>query len=138
MKATLIILLLTLFTFSFNATENVNKELIAEKPAIVAITMHADWCGTCQALNPKLEKVKGDLKDQGVLFTRFDFTDESTIKQSELMANWIGISDLFEERKNDGKTGFVILIDAETFEVLERITNNKDEAGIKDAISAYL
>ncbi len=136
MKTTLTLLLITLFAFSFNAIEH--KELTSDKPGIVAITMHADWCGTCQALNPKLEKVKADLKDKRVLFTRFDFTDESTIKQSELMANWIGLGDLFKERKEEGKTGFVILINADTFEVLERITNNKDEDGIRNAIEAYL
>lgn len=136
MKTTLAILLLMLFTFSFNATDY--EVLTAEKPTIVAITMHADWCGTCKALNPKLENVKTELEDKGVLFTRFDFTDESTIKQSELMANWIGFGNLFNEHKEAGKTGFVILIDAETFEVLERITNNNDETEIKKTIEAYL
>lgn len=133
----LILPVFILFLFSFAQTTEA-KDIVEEKPEIVAITMHADWCGTCQSLNPKVEEVKVDFEDKGVLFTRFDFTDEFTIKQTELMAGWIGVDDLFQERKEAGATGFIILVDANTHEVLGRITNEKDSDGIREAISALL
>jgi len=130
--------LILLLAVSLVDTTEAQEAQTAENPKIVAITMHADWCGTCQELNPKVENVQSDFEDEGVLFEKFDFTDDFTIKQSRLMANWIGIGDLFIESQERGATGYIILIDGETHEVIGRITNEKNENEIRDEISALL
>lgn len=109
-----------------------------DEAKVVAITMHADWCGTCQDLNPKVDNVKPYFEDEGVLFTKFDFTDDYTIHQTRLMANWIGIGELFTKSQERGATGYMILIDPDTKEEIGRITNQKDEQEIRQTIAALL
>lgn len=130
--------LILLLAVSLVDTTEAQETETEENPKIVAITMHADWCGTCKELNPKVENVQSDFEDEGVLFTKFDFTDDFTIKQSRLMANWIGIGDIFRESQERGATGYMILVDGETYEMIGRITNEKNENGIRDEISAHL
>jgi len=128
---------LVLFAITQIDTTEAQESQATDIPEIVVITMHADWCGTCKELNPKVDNVKSEFEDK-VLFTKFDFTDESTTKQTRLMANWIGIGDVFVQSENRGATGYIILLDGNTFEEVGRITNEKNEGEIRETISSLL
>ena len=47
---------------------------------LYAITFHADWCGSCKALEPLMSKARGkaDLDNENVLFITLDLTDATT------------------------------------------------------------
>ncbi len=110
----------------FPLTSQGDSKAANSRPAVYAVMMHADWCGTCKALAPKIsqarEKAKLDEKD--VLFVKLDLTNDNTKHQAAMMATALGITGVYEE--NAGKTGFMLLINAESGEIMARITNKHD------------
>jgi thiol-disulfide isomerase/thioredoxin len=107
-----------------------------EKASVIAMYMYADWCGACQAIKPKMAEATRQFEGQPILFTRMDMTDDFTAHQSKLLATGLGIQEIFE--KNEGMTGFVLLIDADTHEILNKITTEDDTEGIKRKITAAI
>lgn len=100
-----------------------------EPPRLIGLLMYADWCKSCKVLEPKLDEVKRDFEEKGVLFTRFDMTDDFTRTQSRLFASWVGLEKIFEE--NEGRTGYMLLIDPGTKQVVSKLvkTQTSDELG---------
>jgi len=111
-----------------------SEEMSAKQPAIYAVMMYADWCGSCKALDPKIEQAReeGMLDAKDVLFITLNLTDESTKLQAEKMAAALGFSEVYED--NAGKTGFMLLIDAESGEQLARITNKNNVEAITSRV----
>jgi thiol-disulfide isomerase/thioredoxin len=103
------------------------QEPRSEPPKLLAMLFYADWCASCKALEPKLNQVKRDFQGKPVFFTRFDLTDEFTKDQSAQYAALLGLENYY--RENDGKTGFMLLIDAKSKKLLGKITklNTPDE-----------
>lgn len=107
-----------------------------DKIDVIAVYMYADWCSACQNIKPKMAKAMREFEDDPILFTKMDMTDEFTSHQSKLLATRIGVLDIFE--KNEGKTGFVLLVDANTNEIIDKITTDDDEEGIIKKINTAL
>lgn len=117
-----VVLATSFFTISANQVES------KEDPAVIAMYMYADWCGACQAIKPKMEEAKPEFEGQPVLFVKMNMTNDFTAHQSKLLAARLGLSEIFE--KNEGMTGFVLLLDANTNEVIDKITTDDDTEGI--------
>lgn len=78
-------------------------------PAVIAVRIHADWCGACKKLAPVYSELKGRTNDQPILFVTLDMTDEATRQQAEYLAGVLGLDRLwFKQAK---KTGSVVLLD---------------------------
>jgi len=92
------------------------------KPAVYGVLFYADWCGSCKALDPKVAEARKEAKldNQDILFVTLNMTDETTKHQAAMMAAALWISDLYES--NAGKTGFMLLLNAETGEKLAQLT----------------
>jgi thiol-disulfide isomerase/thioredoxin len=107
---------------------------ILTKPAVYGVLFYADWCGSCKALDPKITQAREEAKldEQDVLFVRLDLTDDTTKHQAAMMAAVMGISDLYES--NAGKTGFMLLIDAESGEKLVQLTKKLEVSDIASKI----
>jgi thiol:disulfide interchange protein len=105
---------------------------------IIAVLMYADWCGSCKILDPALEQAKteNNLMDQDVLFVRMDYSNDATTKQSEMLAQALGLGDIFEA--NDGKTGFIALVDAHEMQIISTLRKDSDAAAIANEITALL
>lgn len=97
-------------------------------PQIYAVAHHADWCGACKVLGPKFMDARknGNLAEQDVLFVKYDLTNEATTHQSALMAAALGLGEKF--KANDGKTGYIALINAESKEEIGRLTQDMESA----------
>lgn len=107
-----------------------------EKPKVVGVLFYADWCASCKALDPKLDEVKKQFMDQPIYFTRVDLTDDCTKKQSGMLAEWVGLGEIYREHAS--KTGFMLLIDPQTKKVLSKLTKAQSEAELKAAMEDAL
>lgn len=104
-------------------------------PKVVAVKLHADWCGKCRAMEGPLRAARAALVDEPVLFVTFDFTDQSTAKQAEFLASLTGYEAIWETYER--RTGFSILVNAETGEMLGEV-RTPDAAAIEAAIREHL
>lgn len=107
-----------------------------DDPQVIGVLLYADWCGSCQVLEPKLDEVKSEFSGAPILFTQFDKTDDFTTEQSRLYASWTGLDALFDE--HEGSTGYMVLIDAETHEELARLTRDQTEEELRETIAGVL
>ena len=112
------------------------KNQKVESPKVLAVLFYADWCNSCKALEPNLNKVKHDFQGQSILFTRFDLTDDFTKDQSARYAALLGLENYYQE--NAGKTGYMLLIDTQSKKVLGKITKQNSLEEIKAAFSNAL
>ena len=109
-----------------------------DQPKVLAVLFYADWCGSCTVLDPEIQKArdKFDLDNEPVLFIRLDTTDAARRYQAGLMASSLGLGDFYEQ--NAGATGFMILVDAETNEIISRLTKSMDATAITSEVKAAL
>ena len=106
----------------------------AEDTRVVAAMSHADWCGSCKALDPKIEAVRADNSFDGVQFLALDYTERDA-DAFYAMAAEAGIEQTIRTRFQDGvKTGFVMLIDLDTGEILAELNKDMNEADMAAVI----
>ncbi len=96
----------------------------AAGPKIIAVKFHADWCGYCKAMGPVFEELQAKFDLQPALYVTFDQTREFDRKQSQYLANAMGLNQVWA--KHGGSTGFILLIDANTKEVVEKLSHEKN------------
>lgn len=103
---------------------------------IIAIKFHADWCGYCKAMGPVFEELQAKFDQEPVLYVMFDQTRDFGRGQSAYMAGALGLKEIWQE--NGGKTGFVLLIDARTKQVVQRLSHEQTlkqmGAALQDAV----
>jgi len=110
-------------------------EVTEASPKLMVVKFHADWCGSCKAIQPTLEEVATELDGQPVLFTTLDFTNDATVKQAGFMAAELGLSEAVNT--NQG-TGFLLVVDAESGEVKEKLTKTQSVEEMTAKISGLL
>ena len=107
-----------------------------DAPKIIAVKFHADWCGYCKAMGPVFEELQAKFDREPVLYVEFDQTRDFDRKQSRYMAHAMGLDSVWNE--HGGKTGFILLIDTKTREVMQKLTHDQNikqmGAAIKDAV----
>ncbi len=126
------LLILSIAPFSMSAADT----KITDEISIIAVKMDADWCGKCKVMNPKLDALMPEFKDEPVLFVKFNMTDEFTTQQAEFLADRLNLKSLFNEHK--GQTGYVVLIDAKSGEPLKTLQSDLSENQIKAEIRSVL
>ena len=107
-----------------------------ESPEMIAVKFHADWCGYCRAMGPAFIDLSNKFDYKPVLFVKLDFTNSSTSKQAEYLAAALGLDDAWAEY--GGKTGFILLIDADTKTVLDKLMSTDDFKTMKAEFQAAL
>ena len=121
--STLLILTLALGALGLRAPQDVRPAMYDDGPEIIAIKFHADWCGYCKAMGPVFDELQAKYDQQPVLFVEFDQTREFNRRQSQYLASALGLEKVWDE--HGGKTGFVLLIDAETNKIIERLGHER-------------
>ena len=126
---------LSLFLLFIGRTASLSETVKAEKPQVIGMLFYADGCASCKVLEPKLKEVVREFQGQGILFTRFDLTDEFTKDQSALYAAWV---DLDEVYRDNPKTGFMLLINPKTKNVLGTLAKNQSPEELRKNIQTAL
>ena len=105
----------------------------AGNPSVIALQFHADFCPACKVLDPNLTEAKGTLAEESVLFVKLDHTSKASRHQAKLLAESLELDKIYA--KEAKKSGFVLLVDTETGNVIERITRNHSAQDIERAIT---
>lgn len=113
-----------------------NHQNHASDIQLIAVKMDAVWCGKCREMNPKLDEVRPQFAGKPILFVKFDMTDEFAVEQSKMLAQRLDLTEIFNA--NEGKTGYMLLIDPVTKEVLATLTSDLSEEDLHQKISEYL
>ena len=106
-----------------------------ETSKIAAIKFHADYCGACKKLEPKISELKTTFKDQGVVFVQFDFTDDASKKKTKELAASEGLESVLNSNKG---TGYIVLYDLKNKKVVGKLKNSQDVAEMEQTIKTYL
>jgi thiol-disulfide isomerase/thioredoxin len=119
------------YFYQANAQQNETAEA-----KIIGVKMDAEWCGYCRVMNPKLDEVMPEFINESILFVKFNMTNEFTLAQSRLLANRMGLLEIFDTQQ--GKTGYMLLIDSASGEVLKRLDSDLSKEDLRTEIKKYL
>lgn len=110
----------------------------ADETTIIAVLSYANWCGSCKALDPKINAVLSTNTFDGLEAFSLDYTarDQAGFYTA---AETLGVAGTLRAEFGDKiKTGKMYLIDAKTGAIVSRIDKTMDEAAIKAALEASL
>lgn len=96
------------------------------------VQIHAEWCGTCKAIEPTWQALQSEVGDRAT-FVTLDVTDRSAFDASKARAEELGIHDFFLDYRR--QTGTVAVIDCETREPVSILRAEHDLAKYREAIA---
>lgn len=102
------------------------------EPDVLALVFTAEWCAACKVLDPKLRAARTSLDEEAVRFVILDQTNADARREATASAREGGFADVYAA--HEGKTGFVLLLDADSKEILDRITSSDSEAQIRQKV----
>lgn len=105
------------------------------KPEVVAASFVSAWCSTCKILEPRLSKIVPEFSDKPIKFVEFDFTfgqrDEIAQKAKDE-----GVGAIYPQF--EGATGFTVLVDRDTGEIIDILTISYSPNAMRAAIAQAL
>lgn len=128
--------LLLMFAMSGTWVQAAQQQASADNytASVVALKFYADWCGSCKAMATTYQEFQDKFDTQPVLHVVLDHTNEYDRKQSAYLATSLGLSKVWA--KYGYKTGFILLINAKTGEVINTLTKNHDLKQMGKALQA--
>lgn len=127
-----VIVVVGFFAFSGRSADIEADYVYEGQPEVVAATFYATWCSPCRILEPKLSDVIPDFADKPVKFVKLDFTFGKRDEVEELAARE-GLADVY--RQFGGASGFTLLVDPETGEVIDMLTMDHSSRAMRAAIA---
>ncbi len=121
-----------LFAFSGRSSATDAEYVYDGEPEVIAATFSSAWCSSCKILAPRLAKVIPDFADRPIKFVELDFTFGQRTDVEEQAAKE-GLSDIYPRFK--GATGFTLLVDADTGEIIDMLTMNHSKQAMRAVIA---
>jgi len=112
------------------------QALESAKPEVVGLMFYSDTCGSCKILDPKIESVKKDYTAKPILFATLDHSNEGSKNQAALLAEALGLAEIYAAQEK--ASGFMLLINPQSGEVITKLTRDMSEADIKAAFDKAL
>lgn len=105
------------------------------EPEIVAATFASGWCSSCKILKPRLAKIIPAFNGEPVKFVEYDFTCG---QRPDIRAQAVedGLEEVFD--RFAGGTGFTLLYDPETREIVDILTINYSAKAMRAAVGQAL
>ena len=104
-----------------------------EEARLVAALSYADWCGSCQTLDPKIQEARAS-GDLGAAFVTLDYTAKDN-DAFFAAADAAGIGDVVRGKYADGvKTGQLLLIDVDDAKIVSVVTKTMSAEEIASAV----
>ena len=116
------------------STSSTKADCNSATAKIAAVKFHADYCGACKNLEPKITELKGKFNDE-VVFVQFDFTSDESKEKTESLAADQGLKSVLESNKG---TGYIVLYDLKTKKVVGTLKNSQSVAEMEKEIKTYL
>ncbi len=104
-------------------------------PQLIAASFTSAWCSACRILEPRLAEAMPAFKGEAIEFVEFDFTFGETDALAALAASH-GLTRLYEANK--GATGFTVLVDATSGEIVDTLTMTFTAPDIERAVARAL
>jgi thiol-disulfide isomerase/thioredoxin len=108
---------------------------LGRKPEVVAVTFASAWCTACKILQPRLAEVIPGFAGEPVKFVDLDFTFGQR-GEVEDKAAAEGLAEIYPRFK--GATGFTLLIDRDTGEIIDSLTIDHSKSAMRAAIAQAL
>lgn len=108
----------------------------AVETKVYGVMFYADWCHYCQILDPKLDQVRKDFEGTAFHFQKIDMTDDSRLYASFNQAKALGLERIV--RAYGQGTGFMLLVNARSGEVVDQIVARHSEDQIRQKIRKAL
>ena len=102
-----------------------------------AVLIYADWCGSCQILDPRIKSVKESGGFENVDYVVLDYTardEDAFYKAAKKAGVKKAVHAAFDGKSV--KTGQLFLINAEGTEILATVTRKHSEEDIAEAVAA--
>ena len=100
-----------------------NPARAEQAPQLLAVKFHADWCPTCRRMGTVFEDLDARFEGRPVEFVLLDRTDAATTRAAEAKVAELGLGEVWAQ--NPG-TGYILLIDADSREVVDELTARLD------------
>ena len=105
------------------------------EPEVIAASFTSAWCSACKILEPRLASVIPDFRQKPVKFVELDFTfgQQKDIRAAAKADGFEAVYDRFK-----GATGFTLLIDRDTGDIIDTLTISYSEKAMRAAIANAL
>ncbi len=105
------------------------------EPEVIAATFNAQWCSACKVLKPRLMKVMREFEGRPVRFVEYDLTfgDSERLREAATADGLASVYDRFS-----GATGYALIVDAETFDIVDMLTIRHSRDAMRRAIEAAI
>ena len=128
----IVLVVVGVYAFSGRSADLEPDYTHAGAPEVVAATFYATWCSPCRILEPRLSDVIPSFADKPVKFVKLDFTFGKRA-EIEAFAQDEGLADVY--RQFGGASGFTLLVDRETGEVIDMLTMDHSSRAMRAAIA---
>lgn len=124
--------------FIANATPTVapvSAAAIADDSSPYVVKLHARWCPVCMITKAEWAEIESTYAGRVKLLV-FDSTSDTTIRQSMIEAERLGLEGLWD--RYQGASGVILVLDGRTKEVLAELGGNRPFEDYRRAIDAVL
>ena len=101
---------------------------------LLAVSFHSHLCGPCLILDIRMDPVEADYAQMPVRFVRLDQTFGQA--RARRQAEALGLESVYAEA--GGPSGFILLVDQSSGDVLDRLTIAQDETEIRQRLARAL
>ena len=120
------------FAFSGRTAETGAAYALERQPEVIAATFSSAWCSACKVLEPKLADIIPGFSTEPVRFVKLNFTFGQGAEQEKIAAD-LQFKDVYERFK--GATGFTLLIDAESGDIIDMLTMDHSKKAMRAIIA---